>query len=175
MVEFGYTLSSEETPPRELVRNAQRAEAAGFEFASTSDHFHPWVSAQGHSPFVWAVLGSIAEVTQRLRVGVGVCCPIARIHPAIVAHASATTSLLFEGRFFLGLGSGEALNEHILGDRWPPAPMRLAMLEESIAVIRRLWSGDEVSHRGTFYEVENARLFDPAFETASAHRFCIRA
>jgi G6PDH family F420-dependent oxidoreductase len=158
---FGYTLSSEEHGPRELVEHAARAEAAGFEFASISDHFHPWVSAQGHSPFVWSVLGGIAARTERLRVGIGVTCPIIRIHPAVIAQAAATTSLLFEGRFFLGLGTGEALNEHITGVRWPPPAVRRDMLEEAIAVMRQLLTGETVEHRGAHYEVDNARLFDP--------------
>src|SRR3984893_11044742 len=106
MTSFGYTLSSEEHAPSSLVACARRAEEAGFDFASISDHFHPWVSAQGHSPFVWSVLGAISHATQRIRVGVGVTCPIVRVHPAIVAHAAATTALLFDGRFFLGLGTG---------------------------------------------------------------------
>lgn len=161
MVSFGYTLSSEEHGPTDLVHNARRAEEAGFDFVSISDHFHPWVSAQGHSPFVWSVLGAVAASTERLRVGVGVTCPTIRIHPAILAHATATTSLLFDGRFFFGVGTGEALNEHVLGHRWPPADVRLAMLEEAVEVIRRLWAGDTVDHRGQFYEVENAKLFDP--------------
>ena len=146
------------------MRNARRAEDAGFAFASISDHFHPWVSAQGHSPFVWSVLGAIAASTERLRVGVGVTCPIVRIHPAVLAQAAATTSLLFDGRFFFGVGTGEALNEHILGHRWPAPEVRLAMLEEAVAIIRELWSGETVDHRGEFYEVENAKLFDPPDE-----------
>jgi coenzyme F420-dependent glucose-6-phosphate dehydrogenase len=161
MVSYGYTLSSEEHGPRQLVANAARAEAAGFDFVSLSDHFHPWVSAQGHSPFAWSVLGAIAASTERVEVGVGVTCPTIRIHPAIIAQASATTALLFEGRFFLGVGTGEALNEHVLGHRWPPAGVRLAMLEEAVGIIRELWTGDSVDHRGGFYEVENAKLFDP--------------
>jgi coenzyme F420-dependent glucose-6-phosphate dehydrogenase len=161
---FGYTLSSEEHPPRVLVDNARRAEEVGFDFVSISDHFHPWVSAQGHSPFVWSVLGGIAAVTDRIEVGVGVTCPTTRIHPAIVAHAAATTSLMFEGRFFLGVGTGEALNEHVLGDRWPRPEVRLEMLGEAVDVIRSLWTGDTVDHDGEFYEVENARLFDPPVE-----------
>jgi coenzyme F420-dependent glucose-6-phosphate dehydrogenase len=158
---FGYTLSSEEHPPRELVRNAARAEELAFDFASISDHFHPWVTAQGHSPFVWSVLGAIASSTSQLRVGVGVTCPIVRVHPAVVAQAAATTSLLFEGRFFLGLGTGEALNEHVVGERWPPPSTRLEMLEEAVGIMRALFTGDTVDHRGDHYEVENARLFDP--------------
>jgi G6PDH family F420-dependent oxidoreductase len=160
-VTYGLTLSSEEHGPSDLVRYAQRAEEAGLDFVSLSDHFHPWVTAQGHSPFAWSVLGAIAATTDRLEVGVGVTCPIIRLHPAILAQATATTSLLFEGRFFWGVGTGEALNEHILGHRWPPAPVRLAMLEEAVDVIRQLWTGETVDHRGDFYEVDNARIFDP--------------
>jgi len=161
VTEFGYTLSSEEHGPRELVDCAVRAEQAGFDFASISDHYHPWVSAQGHSPFVWSVLGGIAARTERMPVGIGVTCPIVRIHPAVVAQAAATTSLLFEGRFFLGLGTGEALNEHVVGLRWPPPAVRLEMLAEAVAIIRELFEGETVEHRGSYYEVENARLFDP--------------
>ncbi|MBW3651738.1 MAG: TIGR03557 family F420-dependent LLM class oxidoreductase [Actinobacteria bacterium] len=161
MVSYGYTLSSEEHAPTDLVRNAGRAEDEGFDFVSISDHFHPWVSAQGHSPFVWSVLGAIAASTDRIEVGVGVTCPIMRVHPAVLAQATATTSLLFGGRFFFGVGTGEALNEHILGDRWPAPDVRLEMLEEAVEVIRSLWSGETVDHRGEFYEVENAKLFDP--------------
>jgi coenzyme F420-dependent glucose-6-phosphate dehydrogenase len=163
-VAFGYTLSSEERTPSELVANARSAEEAGFEFLSISDHFHPWVSAQGHSPFVWAVLGAIAASTEQIPVGIGVTCPTTRIHPAIIAHASATTSLLLPGRFFLGVGTGEALNEHVLGHRWPRPEVRLKMLEEAVGIIRELWTGETVDHRGDFYEVENARLFDPPEE-----------
>jgi G6PDH family F420-dependent oxidoreductase len=161
MASFGYTLSSEEHPPGELVRNARRAEEEGFDFVSVSDHYHPWVSAQGHSPFVWSVVGAIAASTERIGVGIGVTCPTTRIHPAILAQASATTSLLLGDRFFFGVGTGEALNEHVLGTRWPRPEVRLAMLEEAVDVMRQLWSGETVDHRGEFYEVENARLFDP--------------
>jgi coenzyme F420-dependent glucose-6-phosphate dehydrogenase len=161
MTTFGYTLSSEEHSPRDLVRAARRAEDSGFQFASISDHYHPWVSAQGHSPFVWSVLGGIAATTERLEVGIGVTCPLVRIHPAVIAQAAATTSLLFEGRFFLGLGTGEALNEHVTGTRWPPPAVRRDMLEEAVVIMRALFTGDTVEHRGQYYEVENARLFDP--------------
>jgi len=157
---FGYTLSSEEHPPSELVTNAVRAEDAGFAFATISDHFHPWVEAQGHSPFVWSTLGAVAARTRHLEVATGVTCPIIRTHPAIIAHATATTALLFDGRFSLGVGSGEALNEHVLGHRWPTPEVRLAMLDEAVTVIRRLLTGDTVDHAGKFYKVENARLFD---------------
>ena len=161
MTRFGYTLSSEEHGPRELVANAGRAEAAGFDFVSISDHYHPWVSAQGHSPFVWAVLGGIASVTERIGVGVGVTCPIIRVHPAIAAHAAATTAVMLGDRFFLGVGTGEALNEHVHGDRWPAPAIRREMLEEAVGVMRALWTGETLEHRGNHYEVENARLFDP--------------
>lgn len=157
---FGYTLSSEEHHPTDLVRNATRAEEAGFDFCSISDHFHPWVQAQGHSPFVWSVLGAVATVTSEIDVAVGVTCPIVRVHPAVVAHAAATTGLLFNGRFALGVGTGEALNEHILGHRWPTPEVRLAMLDEAVSVIRQLWTGETVDHHGDFYTLENARLFD---------------
>jgi coenzyme F420-dependent glucose-6-phosphate dehydrogenase len=160
MTEIGYTLSSEEQGPRELVGLAARAEEVGFSFAMISDHFHPWIDRQGHSPFVWGVLGGIAERTERIRVGTGVTCPLIRIHPAIVAHAAATASVLLEGRFLLGVGTGENLNEHVLGDRWPAADERLDMLEEAVEVIRLLWDGGPQTHRGPHYRVENARIYD---------------
>ncbi len=160
MTAFGYTLSSEEHGPATLVANAGRAEELGFDFVSISDHFHPWVSEQGHSPFVWSVLGAIGATTDRIEVGVGVTCPIIRIHPAIVAQAVATTTLLLDGRFVFGVGTGEALNEHVLGDRWPRPEIRREMLEEAVDVMRALWAGDTVDHRGEYYEVENAKLFD---------------
>ena len=159
MVRFGYALSSEEHPTAGLVRNASQAEEAGFDFALISDHYHPWVDAQGHSPFVWTVLGGIARETRRLEVGTGVTCPMIRIHPAIIAQAAATTADLFDGRFFLGLGTGENLNEHILGDHWPPYDERREMLIESIEIMRGLWEGKLFSHRGEHYVVENARLY----------------
>lgn len=164
MTTYGYTLSSEEHGPTELVANARAAEEAGLAFASISDHYHPWTSAQGHSPFVWSVLGAVAQATERLELAIGVTCPIVRIHPAIIAQASATTSLLAGGRLTLGVGSGEALNEHIVGTRWPRATIRQEMLEEAIEVIRALWTGSTTNHRGRWFEVENARLFDPPAE-----------
>jgi coenzyme F420-dependent glucose-6-phosphate dehydrogenase len=159
MAEFGYALSSEEHGPGELVRNARLAEEAGFEFAMVSDHFHPWTDAQGQSPFVWSVIGGISQVTERLRLGTGVTCPTIRTHPAIVAHAAATSAVLMEGRFFLGVGTGENLNEHVVGEGWPAPDERLAMLEEAIEVMRLLWSGGQQTHRGEFYDVEQARLY----------------
>jgi coenzyme F420-dependent glucose-6-phosphate dehydrogenase len=160
VAEIGYALSSEEHGPRELIRYAAGAEAAGFPFALISDHFHPWIDRQGHSPFVWSVIGGIAERTERLRLGTGVTAPIIRTHPAIVAHAAATCAAMMPGRFFLGVGTGENLNEHVLGDRWPSIDQRIDMLEEAIEVIRLLWSGDQETHRGRYYTVEQARLYD---------------
>jgi coenzyme F420-dependent glucose-6-phosphate dehydrogenase len=159
MTEIGYALSSEEHAPTELVRHAELAERAGFGFALISDHFHPWTSAQGNSPFVWNVLGGIATVTERMRVGTGVTCPLIRMHPAIVAQAAATAAAMMPGRFFLGVGTGENLNEHVTGVRWPASSERLEMLEEAIEVIRRLWTGEEVDHRGAHYRVIDARLY----------------
>jgi G6PDH family F420-dependent oxidoreductase len=159
MPELGYTLSSEEHPPRDLVEFAVQAEQAGFSFAVISDHFHPWVDAQGQSPFVWSVLGAIAASTERLRLGTGVTCPTIRIHPAIIAQAAATTAALLPSRFFLSVGSGEALNEHITGLHFPPVDIRQEMLTEAVAVIRKLWSGGQVDHHGQYFTVENARIY----------------
>jgi G6PDH family F420-dependent oxidoreductase len=158
-VRIGYFLSSEEFGPRDLLEQARRAEAAGFHALWISDHYHPWNDAQGHSPFVWSVIGALAEATS-LPVTTGVTCPTVRIHPAIIAQSAATSGVLHEGRFSLGVGSGEALNEHILGDRWPEADVRLEMLEEAVEVIRLLWQGGQQSHRGRHYTVENARIYD---------------
>ncbi len=159
VIDLGYTLSSEEGRPDDLVRLARMAEETGFSYAVISDHFHPWIDRQGQSPFVWAVLGGIAHATERLTVGTGVTCPTIRVHPAIVAHAAATCTAMMPGRFFLGVGTGENLNEHIHGDRWPPPDQRLEMLEEAIEVMRRLWEGDMITHRGRFYTVEQARIY----------------
>ena len=159
MPEIGYTLSSEEHSPSDLVRFARRAEEAGFGYALISDHFHPWVSAQGESGFVWTTLGGIAQATERLRVGTGVTCPMIRVHPAIVAHAAASVAAMMPGRFFLGLGTGENLNEHVVGARWPAGDERLEMLAEAIDVIRLLWEGGAQTHRGPHYTVEHARVY----------------
>ena len=159
MVELGYALSSEELGPLELVQNASRAEQAGFEFALISDHFHPWLDVQGESPFVWSTIGAISQATESLTLGTGVTCPMIRTHPAIVAQAAATSAALMRGRFFLGVGTGENLNEHVLGDRWPHHEERLEMLEEAVAVMRELWQGGLVTHRGRHYTVDRARLY----------------
>ena len=144
-LEIGYWLSSEEHGPRTLVDHAAQAEEAGFRSAMISDHFHPWVRAQGQSPFVWTVLGGIARATSALRIGTGVTAPIIRMHPAIVAHAAATAAAMLEERFFLGLGTGERLSEHVVGERWPGATERRAMLEEAVGLIRELLAGDNGS------------------------------
>jgi G6PDH family F420-dependent oxidoreductase len=159
VAELGYALSSEEHGPTELVANAQRAEEAGFEFAMISDHFHPWTDRQGQSPFVWSVIGGVAQSTERLRLGTGVTCPTIRAHPVIIAHAAATSAAMMNGRFMLGLGSGENLNEHVVGEGWPAPDERLAMLEEAIEIMRLLWEGGYQTYRGDFYEVEQARLY----------------
>jgi G6PDH family F420-dependent oxidoreductase len=158
-IELGYTLACEEHGPRDLVAYARRAEETGFPFAMISDHFHPWTDRQGQSPHVWSVIGGIATATERLRLGTGVTCPTVRQHPAIVAQAAATCQEMLEGRFILGVGTGEALNEHIVGVAWPSAAVRREMLEEAVAVIRELWTGHLVEHRGRHYTVENARLY----------------
>jgi coenzyme F420-dependent glucose-6-phosphate dehydrogenase len=158
-VELGYAISSEEHRASDLVRWAREAEDAGFPFALISDHFHPWTDTQGESPFVWGTIGAIAERTDRLRLGTGVTCPTVRIHPAIVAQAAATSGELMDGRFFLGLGTGENLNEHVTGARWPGAEERLEMLEEAIWLIRALWEGKLVTHRGRFFTVDRARIY----------------
>jgi coenzyme F420-dependent glucose-6-phosphate dehydrogenase len=158
-MELGYFLSSEEHAPGDMVRTAKAAEDAGFAFAMISDHYHPWLDDQGQSPFVWAVIGGIATATDRLELATAVTCPTIRIHPAIIAQAAATAGAMMPGRFSLGVGTGENLNEHILGDPWPAADVRLEMLEEAVEVIRSLWEGGYTSHRGIHYVVENARLY----------------
>jgi coenzyme F420-dependent glucose-6-phosphate dehydrogenase len=159
-MEIGYWLSSEEHSPKDLVENAVRAEDAGFEHLLISDHIHPWVDAQGHSSFVWAVIGAIGQATERIRLGTAVTCPLIRMHPAIVAHAAATAQALLDGRFFLSVGTGENLNEHVLGGRWPRPDERLEMLSEAIDVIRRLLGGDYETYRGEHYTVEQLKLYD---------------
>lgn len=155
---IGYFLASEEYGPGESVRQARLAEDHGMASVWISDHFHPWLDAQGQSPFVWTTIGAIAQAT-RLHITTAVTCPLMRIHPAIIAQAAATAAVLSEGRFTLGLGSGEALNEHILGDRWPNAGVRLEMLQEAVEVIRALFTGEVVHHLGEHYEVDHARLY----------------
>ncbi|MFI7058482.1 TIGR03557 family F420-dependent LLM class oxidoreductase [Streptosporangium canum] len=158
MATFGYFLSSEEHGPKELVRQARLAERAGFEALWISDHFHPWLDVQGDSPFVWSVIGALAEATS-LPITTAVTCPLVRVHPAIIAQAAATSAALTGGRFRLGVGTGEALNEHIIDSRWPPASERLEMLEEAVELMRDLWSGRLVTHRGAHYDLDTARLY----------------
>jgi coenzyme F420-dependent glucose-6-phosphate dehydrogenase len=145
--------------PLDLVENARHAEEAGFSFALVSDHFHPWIDTQGQSPFVWSVIGGIAVSTESLELGTGVTCPLIRVHPAIIAQAAATAATMMPARFFLGVGTGENLNEHVLGDRWPPALVRRVMLEEAVRLMRTLWSGELESFEGEHYRVENARIY----------------
>jgi coenzyme F420-dependent glucose-6-phosphate dehydrogenase len=159
MLQIGFKLCSEEHGPNDLVQYARRAEGAGFTFAMISDHFHPWIDRQGQSPFVWNVIGAIAQATESLRLGTGVTCPTMRIHPAIIAQAAATSAAMMPGRFWFGVGTGENLNEHVLGDHWPAADIRRDMLEEAVKVIRLLWQGGTQSHYGNYYVVENARLY----------------
>ena len=159
-MKIGYFLSSEEFSPKDLVAQAVKAQEAGFQDLWISDHFHPWNGEQGHSGFVWATIGAIAEAAPGMGVTTAVTCPTVRIHPAVVAHAAATAAVLLDGRFALGVGTGEALNEHILGDRWPSAPERREMLEEAVEIIRELWSGGVKSHRGRHYVVDHARIYD---------------
>ncbi len=159
MTTFGFSLMCELHDPRSLVEQAKRAEQAGFDFVTISDHFHPWLYSHGHSPFAWTVLGGVAATTERLRMISLVTCPIIRYHPAIVAQMAATTGAMSGGRFELGLGAGENLNEHVVGEGWPPVATRHLMLAEAIDVIRELWQGDYVTHHGDFYDVEDAKLY----------------
>lgn len=158
MTSIGYFLSAEQYSPKELVDQARRAEAAGFDRLWISDHFHPWNDEQGESAFVWGVIGALSEVTS-LPVSTAVTCPTIRIHPAILAQAAATAAVQLDGRFVFGVGSGEALNEHILGDPWPSPGLRLEMLEEAVELIRLLHTGNVISHHGLHYEVQEARIY----------------
>ncbi len=155
---IGYFLSCEEYTPAELVEQAKAAADAGFEGLWISDHFHPWNDEQGNSPFVWSVIGAISQVCD-LPVTTAVTCPTVRTHPAIVAQAAATSAEMLGGKFILGVGSGEALNEHILGDVWPSSDVRLEMLEEAVALIRELWTGEVVTTEGKHYKVDHARIY----------------
>jgi G6PDH family F420-dependent oxidoreductase len=160
MVRLGYTLMTEQTGPRELVRDAALAEQAGFDFEVISDHFSPWLDSMGHSPNAWATLGAIAQVTSTVELMTYVTCPTMRYHPAVVAQQAATVGLLSEGRFLLGLGAGENLNEHIVGQGWPPVNVRHEMLHEAVDIIRALFSGEYVNYRGLHFRVDSAKLWD---------------
>ncbi|MGW3405086.1 LLM class F420-dependent oxidoreductase [Streptomyces zhihengii] len=177
MVQIGYTMMTEQAGPRELVNHVVHAEDVGFDFSVTSDHAFPWLRSQGHSPYAWSVLGAAAQATTEIPLMTYVTCPTMRYHPAVVAQKAATLQLLSEGRFRLGLGSGENLNEHIVGD-WPPADIRIDMLREAVEIIRELFRGEHVSRRGGHFTVESARLWDvpdvapPIGIAASGGRSC---
>ncbi|MCV7204111.1 LLM class F420-dependent oxidoreductase [Mycolicibacterium peregrinum] len=160
MARFGYTLMTEQSGPRQLVDYAVSAEEAGFDFEVSSDHYSPWLASQGHAPNAWPVLGAVAHATNSVQLYSYVTCPTIRYHPAIVAQQAATVQILADGRFTLGLGSGENLNEHVVGQGWPTVDRRLDMLAESIKLIRELLSGDLIDFRGEFYEVDSARIWD---------------
>jgi G6PDH family F420-dependent oxidoreductase len=159
-MQIGYKLMTEAFGPKEVVRQAVAAEATGFDFVDLSDHFHPWLDVQGHSAFAWSMLGAIAERTDRIGLATGVTCPTVRYHPAVIAQAAATVALLSDGRFLLGLGSGERLNEHVVGRNFPAVTQRQAMLREAVEIIRLLWSGGYRSYQGRYLQVEDARVFD---------------
>jgi G6PDH family F420-dependent oxidoreductase len=159
-MKIGFKLFAENFGPQEMVRQAVRAEEAGFDFVEISDHYHPWLYSHGHSSFAWSVLPVIAARTERIEIGTGVTCPTMRYHPAIVAQASATTALLSDGRHFLGIGSGERLNEHVIGRDWPGIATRHRMLREALQIIRELWTGGYHSFEGRYLTLEDARVFD---------------
>ena len=160
MTRIGYTMMCEQRGPTELVTDVVAAESGGFDFAVISDHYFPWVEAMGHSPYAWSVLGAAAYATDTIELMTYVTCPIKRYHPAVVAQKAATIALMSGGRFTLGLGAGENLNEHVTGGGWPPVNTRHEMLAEAIEIIQRLLSGGYVNHRGKHYEVDSARLWD---------------
>lgn len=160
MTRFGYTLMTEQSGPKDLVRYATAAEDAGADFLVSSDHYSPWLSSQGHAPYAWAVLGAAAQVTHRVALMTYVTCPTMRYHPAVVAQKAATLQLLADGRFTLGLGAGENLNEHVIGDGWPGVDTRQAMLREAMEIIRELHTGELVTYRGDHFDVDSARIWD---------------
>ena len=160
MTLIGYTMMCEQAGPKQLVRDVALAEQAGFDFAVISDHYFPWLEAQGHSPYAWSVLGAAAQATQRIPLMTYVTCPIRRYHPAVVAQKAATMQLLSDGRFTLGLGAGENLNEHIVGGHWPLARLRHEMLGEAVEIIRALGAGGTVTYQGKHFDVESARVWD---------------
>ncbi|RJK96147.1 TIGR03557 family F420-dependent LLM class oxidoreductase [Vallicoccus soli] len=159
-MEVGYKLATEALTPAEVVEQTVLAERAGFDFVELSDHYHPWLESQGHSGFTWTMLGAMAARTERIGLATGVTCPIIRYHPAIIAQAAATTALLSDGRFTLGIGAGERLNEHVVGTGWPAVRTRHKMLREALEIIRLLWQGGYQSYDGEFLQLEDARVFD---------------
>jgi G6PDH family F420-dependent oxidoreductase len=160
MVAIGYTIMGEQAGPKQLVRDAVAAEEAGFEFLAASDHSFPWLEEQGHSPYTWSVLGAVAHATEHIELMTYVTCPTMRYHPSIVAQKAATIQILSDGRFTLGLGAGENLNEHVIGGAWPPVDVRHDMLSEAVDIIRPLLAGENVTYRGEHLEAENAQLWD---------------
>jgi G6PDH family F420-dependent oxidoreductase len=160
MTRIGYTMMCEQAGPKQLVRDVALAEQAGFDFAVISDHYFPWLDSQGHAPYAWSVLGAAAQATERIPLMTYVTCPIRRYHPAVVAQKAATMQLLSDGRFTLGLGAGENLNEHIIGGHWPIAGIRHEMLDEAVQIIRALWTGESVTFRGKHFDVESAKVWD---------------
>ena len=160
MTRFGYTIMGEQSGPRDLVRYAQAAEDAGFDFIAASDHYTPWLMSQGHAPYTWSVLGAVAQATDRVELMTYVTCPTMRYHPAVVAQQAATVQLLSEGRFTLGLGSGENLNEHVVGRGWPAVGVRQEMLVEAIELIRELHTGELTTYEGRHFRVDSARIWD---------------
>lgn len=160
MTKFGYKLMTEEHGPKDLIANSVLAEQAGFDFVSISDHFHPWLEAQGHAPFAWSVLGAIAHATDKIGITTGLTCPIIRYHPAIIAQAAATIAVMSDNRFSLAVGAGERLNEHVTGALWPSTPIRHEMLGEAIDIFRLLWQGGVHSYEGQFFDVDHAQLYD---------------
>lgn len=160
MTRFGYTLMTEQSGPKELVRYAAAAEEVGFDFEVSSDHYFPWLDAQGHSGYAWSTLGAVAQATTRVELMTYVTCPILRYHPAVVAQKAATLGVLSDGRFTLNLGAGENLNEHVVGERWPAVGERHDMLEEAVEIIRELLTGERTTYDGTYFRVDSARVWD---------------
>ncbi len=159
-MQVGYKIATEAFGPQEVVRQAVRAEQAGFDFVEMSDHFHPWLDVQGHSAFTWSMLGAMAARTERIGLATGVTCPMIRYHPAVIAQAAATVQILSGNRFTLGIGSGERLNEHVVGAGWPAVRKRHEMLREALEIIRLLWQGGYRSYEGKHLQLEDARVFD---------------
>ena len=159
-MQLGYTMMTEQAGPKDLVRHVVGAEEVGFDFAVSSDHYFPWLDEMGHSPNAWVTLGAVAQATSRIPLMTYVTCPIFRYHPAVVAQQAATLQILSDGRFTLGLGAGENLNEHVVGAGWPPADVRHAMLQEALEIIRPLLEGETVTYRGTYLDTEAAKLWD---------------
>jgi G6PDH family F420-dependent oxidoreductase len=160
MTRYGYTLMTEQSGPRELVRYAAGAERAGFDFEVMSDHYFPWLDEQGHAGYAWSMLGAVSQVTEQVELMTYVTCPLLRYHPAVVAQKAATVGILSDNRFTLGLGAGENLNEHVVGRGWPPVNVRHEMLEEAMTIIRSLLDGGYVNFKGEHYRVDSAKLWD---------------